>query len=173
MESNWQLAPIADAPHIAGVIESVLPAGTWPVAEWRPLHPNAWKRKFKMPAIILIVPTANIAYWAWPLALLMVLAYPWLWVQSKQWAKHAGYSHANGLIAVREGWISKSWRFAEVRKIQAVYLKQSPFDRRHGMATVFCDTVNAGSYEPTLAVRYLPFEEAVALHREISRQLAN
>ena len=172
MESNWQLAPIADAPHIAGVIESVLPAGTWPVAEWRPLHPNAWKRKFKMPAIILISPTANIAYWAWPLALLMVLAYPWLWIQSKQWAKHAGYSHANGLIAVREGWISKSWRFAEVRKIQAVYLKQSPFDRRHGMATVFCDTVNAGSYEPTLAVRYLPFEEAVALHTELSAAIA-
>lgn len=172
MESNWQLAPIADDTHITGIIESVLPAGVWPVAEWRPLHPNAWKRKFKAPALILLIPTANLIYWTHAWALLLLLALPWLWLQSKQWAKHAGYSHANGLIAVREGWIGKSWRFAEVRKVQAVYLKQSPFDRRHGMATVFCDTVNAGSFEPALAVRYLPFEEAEVLHRELSAAIA-
>ncbi len=172
MESSWPLAPIADQAHVAGVIESVLSTTAWPVAEWLPLHASAWKREFKGPALVLIIPTAVVAYWAWQLALLMLLAYPWLWIQSKQWAKHAGYSHANGLIAVREGWIGKSWRFAEVRKVQAVYLKQSPFDRRHGMATVFCDTVNAGSFEPPLAVRYLPFEEATALHRVLSAAIA-
>ena len=172
MESNWQLAPIADEAHIAGVIGSVLPAGAWPVAEWRPLHPNAWKREFKAPALILLIPTAILIYWIHAWALLLLLAHPWLWLQSKLWAKHAGYSHANGLIAVREGWIGKHWRFAEVRKVQAVYLKQSPFDRRHGMATVFCDTVNAGSFEPALAVRYLPFEEARALHGALSAAIA-
>ena len=93
-------------------------------------------------------------------------------MQSKIWARHAGYAHANGLIAVREGWIGKHWRFAQTRKVQAVYLKQSPFDRRHGMATVFFDTVNAGAFEPPLAVRYLPFDEAVALHHEISAAIA-
>jgi putative membrane protein len=168
LESHWQLAPIADGDGIARIIGAVMPGNAWPVALWRPLHPNAWKREFKGPALVLIIPTAVVAYWAWQLALLMLLAYPWLWIQSKQWAKHAGYSHANGLIAVREGWIGKTWRFAEVRKVQAVYLRQSPFDRRHGMAAVFCDTVNAGSFEPPLAVRYLPFDEAVALHHDIS-----
>ena len=166
------LAPIADGDGIARIIGAVMPGNAWPVALWRPLHPNAWKREFKGPALVLIIPTAVVAYWAWQLALLMLLAYPWLWIQSKQWAKHAGYSHANGLIAVREGWIGKTWRFAEVRKVQAVYLKQSPFDRRHGMAAVFCDTVNAGALEPPLAVRYLPFDEAVALHYDISRASA-
>ena len=102
----------------------------------------------------------------------MLLAYPWLWIQSKQWAKHAGYSYNEGLIAVREGWIKKHWRFAEVRKIQAVFIKQSPFDRNHGMATVFCDTVNAGSFEPPLAIRYLPFDDAVTLHAQLSKVIA-
>lgn len=171
-ESNWQLAPIADATAIQGVLNSVLPENSWPVAEWLPLHPNAWKRKFKLPAILLIIPTAIVAYWAWPLALFMVLAYPWLWVQSKQWAKHAGYSDAMGMIAVREGWIGKTWRFAEIRKLQAVYLKQSPFDRRHGMATVFCDTVNAGMLEPPLAIPYLPFDEANALQHRLATQIS-
>lgn len=168
VESQWQLAPIADFQHIESIINNVIPPGSWPIAIWQPLHPNAWKREFKKPAYLLVIPTVVLAYWAWQFAILMLLAYPWLWIQSKQWAKHAGYSYDSGLIAVREGWINKHWRFAEVRKIQAVYLKQSPFDRKYEMATVFCDTVNAGYNEPPLAVRYLPFDEAVILHREIS-----
>jgi putative membrane protein len=172
MESQWQLAPIADEQHIENIIDSVIPQGSWPIAIWQPLHPNAWKRKYKTPAILLILPTLIAAYWAWQLALLMLLAHPWLWFTSKLLAKNACYSFDFGLIAVREGWISKTWRFAEVRKVQAVYLKQSPFDRRHGMATVFMDTVNAGSFEPPLAVRYLPYDEAVTLHKEITKLIA-
>lgn len=173
MESNWQLAPIADETHIAGVIGSVLPAGAWPVAEWRPLHPKAWLREFKAPALGNTLGLLALSYWDWRIAALLALvAYPLLYWQSRLWAKHAAYSHANGLIAVREGWISKHWRFAQTHKLQAVYLRQSPFDRRNGMAAVFCDTVNAGSFEPALAVRYLPFEEAVTLHRELSAAIA-
>ena len=172
MEAHWQLAPIADAGHIAGIVDAVLPAGAWPVQRWRPLHANAWQREFKAPALFLLIPTAILVYWLQAWGLLLLLSHPWLWFQSKQWAKHAGYSYANGLIAVREGWIGKTWRFAEVRKVQAVYLKQSPFDRRHGMATVFCDTVNAGSLEPPLAVRYLPLAEAQALHAAIAAAIA-
>lgn len=173
MESNWQLAPIADEAHIAGVIESVLPAGTWPVTEWRPLHPKAWLREFKAPALGSTLGLLALAFWDWRIAALLALAaYPLLYWQSRLWAAHAGYSHANGLIAVREGWIGKHWRFAQTHKLQAVYLRQSPFDRRNGMATVFCDTVNAGSFEPPLAVRYLPYAEAVELHRQLSAEIA-
>ena len=173
MESNWQLAPIADEAHITGVIESVLPAGAWPVAEWRPLHPKAWLREFKAPALGSTLGLLALAFWDWRIAALLALAaYPLLYWQSKLWAKHAGYSHANGLIAVREGWIGKHWRFAQTHKLQAIYLRQSPFDRRNGMATVFCDTVNAGSFEPPLAVRYLPYAEAVELHRQLSAEIA-
>lgn len=172
LESQWQLAPIADAESIGHIIDAVIPESSWPIQQWLPLHPNAWKRQFKTPALFLTIPTLIVAYWAWAFALLMLLAYPWLWITSKLWAKNAGYSFENGLIAVREGWLSKSWRFAEVRKVQAVYLKQSPFDRRHGMATVFMDTVNAGQFEPPLAIRFLPFDKAVDLHQEISARIA-
>jgi putative membrane protein len=173
LEQSWPLAPIADAEGIARVVGAVLPNEHWPIAEWRPLHPKAWQREFKAPAIGVSFGCTCLAYWAWPYALLLAAAsLALLCLQSKQWAKYAGYAHANGLIAVREGWISKHWRFAQVHKLQAVYLKQSPFDHRNGMATVFCDTVNAGSFEPALAVRYLPFAEAQELHRTLSAVIA-
>lgn len=172
LESHWALAPIADDAGIAHIIGTVLPAGSWPVAEWLPLHPNAWQRRFKMPALLLLPVTAICVSGFGAFGLLPLLGIPWLYVQSKIWARHAGYAHANGMIAVREGWIGKHWRFAQTRKVQAVYLRQSPFDRRHGMATVFCDTVNAGMGEPALAVRYLPFDEAVRLHDELAAAIA-
>lgn len=172
LESHWALAPIADDAGIAHIIGTVLPAGSWPVAEWLPLHPNAWQRRFKIPALFLLPVTAICVSGFGAFGLLPLLGIPWLYVQSKIWARHAGYAHANGLIAVREGWIGKHWRFAQTRKVQAVYLRQSPFDRRHGMATVFCDTVNAGMGEPALAVRYLPFDEAVRLHDELAAAIA-
>ena len=171
-ESHWPLAPIADEAAIAGIIAAVLPAGSWPVADWRPLHPAAWKRRFKAGLSWLLLATVALAAWLGPVASVLLLGLPVLYVQSKIWVRHAGYAHAKGLIAVREGWIGKTWRFAETRKVQAVYLKQSPFDRRHGMAAVFCDTVNAGSFEPALAVRYLPLAEARALHDAIAAAIA-
>jgi putative membrane protein len=172
LESHWALAPIADEAGIAHIIGTVLPEGSWPVAEWLPLHPNAWQRRFKVPAFFLLPVSTVCVFWFGVYGLLPLLGIPWLYVQSKIWARHAGYAHANGLIAVREGWIGKHWRFAQTRKVQAVYLKQSPFDRRHGMATVFCDTVNAGMSEPTLAVRYLPFDEAMRLHDTLAAEIS-
>lgn len=168
LDSNWQLAPIADAESVTRIAEHVLPPGSWPIIEWSPLHPKAWQREFKKPALLLLPVTVVCIYWAGPYGLLPLLGIPWLYMKSKLWAKHAGYSFNGALFAVREGWIGKHWRFAETAKVQAAYVKQSPFDRRYGMATVFLDTVNAGSFEPPLAVRYLPLDEALELQREIS-----
>lgn len=172
LDSNWQLAPIADAESVTRIAEHVLPPGSWPIIEWNPLHPKAWQREFKKPALLLLPATALCVYAAGPYGLLLLLGIPWLYLKSKLWAKHAGYSFNGALFAVREGWIGKHWRFAETAKVQAAYVKQSPFDRRYGMASVFLDTVNAGNFEPPLAVRYLPVQEAQALQREISAIIA-
>ena len=71
-------------------------------------------------------------------------------------------------LAVREGWLDKHWRFAEARKIQSLVLTQSPFDRRHGMASLLMDTVGASPFEPPLRVRYLPEAEARALRDQLA-----
>ena len=69
---------------------------------------------------------------------------------------------------MREGWLDKSWRFAETGKLQALRLSRSPFDRRHGMATLLLDTAGASPFEPPLRIRYLPEAEARALHDRLA-----
>lgn len=162
------LAPVATPATINELISHLLPGKTWPLQQWRPLHPRAWRRQFAIPALVVLVVSAVVTWneGRWGLAILALL--PLLLLRAKIWARHAGYSEESGLIAVREGWLDKRWRFAEVRKLQSLTLSQSPFDRRHGMASVHMDTAGANPFEPPLRVRYLPEAEARALRDRLA-----
>ena len=162
------LAPVATPDAIDALIRHLLPGKSWPMQQWHPLHPRAWRRQFAIPAFVVLVATAALTWQQglWGLAVLALL--PLFLVRAKVWARHAGYSEESGLIAVREGWLDKRWRFAEVRKLQSLTLSQSPFDRRHGMASVHMDTAGANPFEPPLRIRYLPEEEARALRDRLA-----
>ena len=162
------LAPVATPEAIDDLIRHLLPGKTWPMQQWHPLHPRAWRRQFAIPAFVVLVATAALTWQQglWGLAVLALL--PLFLVRAKVWARHAGYSEESGLIAVREGWLDKRWRFAEVRKLQSLTLSQSPFDRRHGMASVHMDTAGANPFEPPLRIRYLPEAEARALRDRLA-----
>ena len=162
------LVPVAKPGEMDRLIQHLLPKATWPLQDWRPLHPRAWRRQFSLPAWITLALTLvlTLREGAWGLATLALLPV-WL-LRAKIWARHAGYSLEGGLIAVREGWLDKSWRFAETGKLQAIKLSRSPFDRHHGMATLVLDTAGASPLEPALRIRYLPEDEARALHDRLA-----
>ncbi|GAB2488914.1 PH domain-containing protein [Arenimonas alkanexedens] len=163
-----ELAPVATPSAMEALIRHLLPGHAWPMAQWRPLHPRAWRRQFAVPALFAIVLAATLTWLngLWGLAALALL--PVFALRAVVWARYAGYSIEGGLVAVREGWLDKSWRFAEIRKLQSLRLGQSPFDRRHGMANLLMDTVGASPFEPPLRVRYLPEAEARALRDQLA-----
>lgn len=165
------LAPLATPEAMDALISHLLPGGHWPMQDWRPLHPRAWRRQFTLPALFALVLTAVLAWQQGPWGLAALGLLPLFLVRARVWARHAGYSEEAGVIAVREGWLDKHWRFAEVGKIQSLVLTQSPFDRHHGMATLLMDTVGASPFEPPLRIRYLPEAEARALHERLAANL--
>ena len=75
-------------------------------------------------------------------------------------------------MAVREGWWSRHWRFAEIDKLQALQLRQSPLDRCMGMASLWLDTAGAGATTPALRLRHLPQAQARALHAGLGSEVA-
>lgn len=165
------LAPVATPAAINALIRHLLPGRTWPMQDWRPLHPRAWRRQFAIPALLSLVLAAGATWTQGPWGLVALALLPLFLVRAKVWARHAGYSEESGLIAVREGWLDKRWRFAEVRKLQSLTLSQSPFDRRHGMASVHMDTAGASPFEPPLRIRYLPEQEARALRDRLANAM--
>jgi len=166
------LAPIATPAAMDALLDRLLPEHAWPIADWNPLHPRAWRRQFFAPAVALLIATTVLFYFKGAMALALLAALPLLYWRAVLWARHAAYSVGEELIAFRAGWLGRHWRFAESRKLQALELLQSPFDRRHGMATLRFDTAGASEMEPALSIPYLPEAEARRLYLRLSQNLA-
>ena len=172
------LAPLATPGFTDELVRGLLAArgagaATWPPREWLPLHANAWRREFLLPALATCAIAVVAAIVRTPWALLALALVPLLYANARLWARHSAWCVADGLVAFRGGWLGKTWRFAETRKLQALELRQSPFDRRWGMATLHFDTAGADAMSPALAIPYLPEATARALFDELSSALRN
>jgi len=56
--------------------------------------------------------------------------------------------------------------------VQVVSRRQSPFDRRHGMASVFADTAGRSQEGYAIRIRYLPAAVALSLSQGLSAAAA-
>ena len=166
-----ELAPIATPAACDGLVRELLPGVAWPVVGWRRLHPRAWQR-LAMPGLVFTAVATAAACWQFGAPGLLALAWaPWAVHAARQHARRAGYALDARIVAVREGWWTRRWRFAEIEKLQALSLQQSPLDRWFGMATLWLDT--AGARPGTLLhLRFLPEAEARALHGRLAAELA-
>lgn len=166
------LAPVATPDACDALVAHLLPRAHWPPREWQPLHPRAvWRLALPGTAFGLLLAAAlGWRFGAWGFAGLLWL--PCAFIAARQHARRAGYAFDNGMVAVREGWWSRHWRFAELDKLQALRLTRSPLDRSMGMATLWLDTAGAGAFSPPLRIRHLDAATAQALLEGLTRAVA-
>jgi putative membrane protein len=152
-------------------VEALAPGLDLEHRPWRPLHPRAWRRVFKH---YLILAALAAAVLAWPLRLWIVVPAACIvafgWFAARGWSRFAAWSLHDGVLAFREGWLSRTWTSAKVMDGHVVALEESPFDRRRAMAAVRLDTAGAAADAP-LRVPYLPVETARELHDAIRTRL--
>ena len=166
------LAPIATPRACDALVQELLPHVAWPPARWRPLHPRAWLR-LALPGVLFAMVATAAACWRFgPWGLLAMAWAPWSVFVARRHAAHAGYACEGELLASRGGWWSRHWRFAELDKLQALQLRQSPLDRLYGMATLWLDTAGANPFAPPLRLHYLPEPEARALYDRLGLALS-
>ena len=167
-----ELAPIASADACDALVRDVLPGAAWPPVGWRRLHRHAWLR-LALPGAVLAAFLSAAACWRFGAAgLLPLLWLPWATFVARRHAGRAGYALDARTVAVREGWWSRHWRFAEIDKIQGLRLEQGPLDHLFGMASLWLDTAGARPTAPMLRLRFLPEAEARALHNRLAAELA-
>ncbi|MGQ4660440.1 PH domain-containing protein [Lysobacter sp. F6437] len=167
-----EVAPIAPPGKCAELVAHLLPAKGWDSLSWQPLPPRSWWRLW-LPSVPWVLLAAAVLAWnlgGWGLLALAWL--PWSAFKARRRAARAAWALGDELVAIREGWINRYWRFAEIDKLQALQLTRNPVDRRCGTATVWLDTAGAGAMSPPLRVRFLPLAEAQALYATLSREVA-
>lgn len=168
-----ELAPIATPEACDALVRHLLPQAHWPRSDWTALPTRAWWRQFLPTAIMVASGSAIITAWLRePWGLLLLLWLPWSAYASWQHARRAAYAIDDRLVAIRGGWWSRHWRFAEIDKLQALRLVRSPLDRRFGTASLWLDTAGASGFAPPLRLRYLPEADARRLYLRLGKALA-
>ncbi len=168
-----ELAPIATPAACDALIAHLLPSDAgWPALSWQSLDTRAWWRVF-LPGAGLALAVCAALTWRFGTWGLLALAWlPWSAFVARRHMQQAGYAVNARLVAVREGWWSRYWRFAEIDRLQALQLSRSPLDRRFGTATLWLDTAGAAPLAPPLRIRFMPEAAATALHAQLASTLA-
>ena len=167
-----ELAPIATPAQCDALIAHLLPEAGWDALDWQPLHPHAWRR-IALGGVLFALLLAGGLGWrfgAW--GLLALLWLPWALYRARRIAQCSGWACNGTIVAVRQGWFNKTWRFAEIAKLQVIQRRQSPLDRRWGMAALLLDTSGAATTGPALQLRHVAAPQVEALAARLGAQVA-
>lgn len=140
-EAFLPLARQRDVPRLVAAVFGDL---DYAALRFRPVHPRARRRfflRFSAPIVLLAGALALLADPAW---LFLLTLEPLAFLLAHKEYRHRGYARAPGYIAARAGFFNRiTWLIPE-RRIQTLHVTETPFQRRHGLATLVVDTAAGG-----------------------------
>ena len=167
-----ELAPVGTPEQCDGLIAHLLPEAGWNSLEWKPFRPATWWRLF-WPSVPVTAVVTAVLCWRFGATGLLALAWlPWAAFSARRQAARRGWAFNGRLVALRTGWWSRNWHWAELDKLQAMRLSRNLVDRRCGTATLLLDTAGARGLKVPLAIAFLPLRRALRLQRTLAAELA-
>lgn len=170
------LLPITRRDSVDGLLTTFFPdfdAGPTEGAggvEWRRVSRLAIRRGAIKGAIVCALAAAFLFGVNWRIAALWPLALlPFVYFISAANYRNLGYALSRRYFCARRGWAGRSTHVVPIEKIQAVEVRQSPLDRRLGLATLSVDTAGQAYTGGGPQIHNLPINEA----REIAGALAH
>ena len=161
------LAPVLRSTDLPALLHEVLPEVDLTSVEWHGLDALAFRRAFRS-LLMFGLPGAGalVMVLTWWTPALVTTIVVWALVNSTQYVRRTGWTMTATAVVFRSGWIWRSITVAPFAKIQAVALRESPFDRGWGMAAVEVDTAGTGGGRVTIP--FLARETAGELHASLA-----
>jgi putative membrane protein len=169
---EW-LAPIIRRTAVPALVREVLPGLELDALDWQPLHPRAFRRAVKPAVLVALLPGLPLVFWfGWSGLLALPFTVAWLCVLTWMHVRHTQWAANEDTVALRSGWLWRHVVVVPAGKIQVVGCVESPFDRRHAMASVRVDTAGGPSPAHRISIPYLARETATALYERLASQTA-
>jgi putative membrane protein len=167
------LAPIISEPELPALLRIVLPDLSLGAPVWHGPAAGAFRRELRARLVLALIGALLSAFvlgW-WAVAVLALFS-AWGWMSARIYTAHLGWAVIDGAVLFRTGWIWRHLTVARFSKVQAVSVTQSPFDRRHRMASVRVDTAGAADASHRVNIPYLPVETAAELFGQLGTAAA-
>lgn len=141
------LLPIARVGDAADLIASVLPGLDYSGLRFSPVHPRSRRRALVRYGVLLsAIPVGLLAWVADPAVLLLLLVTtPLSWLGARWYYRNLGYAVAADHVIARAGVLTRTTWLVPFVKIQALRITETPFQRRHALATLVMDTAGGRS----------------------------
>ena len=167
------LAPIINEPDIPALLRTVLPDLNLREPIWHGPAPGAFGRELRARLVLALIgallSALVVGWWA---VVVLACFIAWSWMSASIYTAHLGWALIEGAVLFRTGWIWRHLTVARFTKLQAVSMTQSPFDRRHRMASVRVDTAGAGDGSHRVDIPYLSVETATELYGQLGTAAA-
>ncbi len=168
---KW-LVPLVERAALDPIVREIQPDVAFTGLPWARVHPHARRRMIVKGAVVALVPTLLVArdagFWAVPFFALLVLL---VFVTATKRARRLAYAVTDSAVYVRDGVLTHARNAVRFSKIQSISLRQTPFDRRHRMATVSVDTAGPGGSDLTFRIPYLDVRDAMRFVRTVRRRV--
>jgi putative membrane protein len=157
---KW-IVPLAPRDALPRLLEELRPGFSFEGIEWHALDRRARRRMvFKANVWAVIIGACGLFLWRpWGALAIVPLAAWFTWLAVREW-KSMGFALGHLGVLFRSGVWTKRTSLAPYDKVQVAALSQSPFDRRHGHASIHADTAGAGPANHRIAVPYVGLEQA-------------
>jgi putative membrane protein len=171
--THERLAPLVRSDEAMPLVRRIEPALDLQQVAWRPVHPRARRRLLVRHAVVAALASAVLAVnLGWPLLFLLPLLLPLLWLLAARQARALAYCLNGEGVFFRSGWLWRRTSGARLDKVQTITLVESPFDRRHGMASLHVDNAGLSHASHRLRIPYLEAATARLLLDELEARAA-
>ena len=164
---DW-IAPVLPCAQTTAFLNAVVPEAVMPPETWARVHKRAWLRLFRARLLWVGVAAAVLAFrlhwWALPAFVTAGVAAA---ILARMQTARMAWALTDRAIAFRSGLVRHQMDVVPLSKIQVVSIRQSPFDRRGGMATVSVDTAGTGLSGPGVRIPFLPADTARILAQRL------
>lgn len=168
------LVPIVRQRRVPPLLAEIFPDLPSSEPAWQRVSPLAILRATRKAALLCLLLVGLLALqWLDPLVLTPLLAVPLAWVVARVKWRHVGWAHSAGFFHTRRGWLSRVTHVVPVRNVQSVILRQTPFDRRLGLATLVIDTAGQANTGGGPRIDNVPLDEALRVGARLAREAAS
>jgi putative membrane protein len=171
-EREW-VAPIIALHDLGAFIATVLPEADVNQLAWTPVDRRGFRRRrvrSLITSLVIGALTAPFAGLMWGAGIAIALLILGL-LNAQLYVASLGWSRTDRIVAFKSGWFHRETIIVPLAKIQAVELDESPFDRRHQMASLSVDTAGAGGH--SIDIPYLSRASAEAARVALAHEAAS
>lgn len=168
--SRETIVPLLRTAALPRVMTLLLRGLEPPESGWRSASPRAWKRMIVPQLLGWCVPVGLMLYIHWTLGAVGVVLFGVSLGAAIVRVRRFRWMVFEGGAGIRSGWLWQHTTWVRFDRVQLAVYSQSPFDRRHDMATVSVDT--AGNGAPGLAMRFLAERDAADVVERLNAGIA-